>query len=561
MSFTCRILLICDDDLLGHEVRAALGEKIDVAMIPATGKSKVFTLSYQEMVLHGVWEMPVRGAQFDLAIVSLVGGTVAGMLRTNPLSPETIPSALYLVDPEMPSEEAWAPRRGCRDVILHRPIEAHALRARVIDLLRAVVMQRNPPEESRILAFLGACKKSQSRRFDPIRTTMDGHRAYPELTRFFGVDCSPEPFLEDLWEKGLLSRKIIDRGRRCGACASPHLQFSEVCPACKSADYARVQVIHHFSCGHIDASTRFSHGEELICPKCNKTLRQIGRDYERPMECLHCAGCGILSPDPAIQVICRSCQRLSTPDKTVESLSYSYEMTALADEAVTAGSLTVQTLESVFNRRSGVCTKTLLTFELDRELARNKRYQSNAALLLVRIDGLPLLRTQDPGHFTDHLERCCAAITRHVRDLDLLSIWGEDTLAIVLPETLEAGAQTVAERIRMGISAISPAQSSLRALISIAMTDPGYGSSRDMVDACIQLWGNSAEGETVELPYGGGVPAGVRSRSNSAEGETVELPLAAGPLPEAVSGSDSQMPVVVLDDDTQTMSGPGSAPR
>ncbi len=150
---------------------------------------------------------------------------------------------------------------------------------------------------------------------------------------------------------------------------------------------------------------------------------------------------------------------------------------------------------------------------------------------------MALLRIQDPDHFNDHLERCCTAITRHVRDLDLLSIWEEDTLAIILPETPESGAQTVAERIRLGISAISPVQSSLHARIGLAMVDPDYASATDLIEACMSLWNGTSEADTMDIA----------------------APADAGQ--ETVSASDSQMPVVVLEDDTLTMPGPPSTIR
>src|SRR5690606_1358280 len=128
--------------------------------------------------------------------------------------------------------------------------------------------------------------------------------------------------------------------------------------------------------------------------------------------------------------------------------------TPRADEAVATGSLAGATLSTILAKRSGVCSKTLLLFELDRELARQKRYQSPATLLAVRLGGLETLRTQGGGALADHLERCCAAITRHLRTLDLIAIWEDDTLAILLPETSLEGAGVVANRMEAGIAAI-----------------------------------------------------------------------------------------------------------
>jgi GGDEF domain-containing protein len=238
-----------------------------------------------------------------------------------------------------------------------------------------------------------------------------------------------------------------------------------------------------------------------------------------------------LSTEAKIVVRCAECRRIATPETTAEHLVHAYELTPRADEAVASGSLATATLESVLARKSGVCTKALLLFELDRELARRQRYESPAALLMVRIEGMDALRAAGSSIFVDHLERVCLAITSHLRNLDLLAIWSDNTVVMLLPETPIDGANIVASRMESGIAAISPAHATLRAHITIAQTDPAFASAAAMIEACT----NNDTAEAVE----GSVAT------------TTDISLNVGFPPS--SASDSQMPVVVMDDDTQTI--------
>lgn len=528
MPFSCRILVVCDDDLLGHEIRQAIGSSVSIVDIPAVAPPFDVTLTYHDMVLRGTWEMPVRGPHFDLAIVSMLGGT-GSRLRANPLLPETIPAALYLIDPRMPQDEVWNPRPGCRDQVLIRPCEIAALRAQVVEMLRVSLANRSVVDEAMLLSFLRERIEHRHRRMTPMPGRFGaGLSPHQEVSRWFGPDYDPQAILNTLVDQELATPYLVDRVRACPKCALTHLLFSEVCPACSSPDFERVPVIHHFACGHTDVSQRFGTGDDLTCPKCAKPLRQIGRDYERPVECQSCRACGTLASELKIVVRCASCRHVCTPETTAECLVHGYELTQRADEAVAAGTLATSTLESVLARRSGVCTKTLLLFELDREIARHQRYATPSALLVVRLDGMEQLRAQGLQAFAQHLERSCAAITRHLRNLDLIAIWSDDTLAILLPETPPEGADIVASRMESGIAAISPPPSTLRATVAISSTAAGFTSAAEMVAACI-----SSDALT------------------SSASETIDLEPVSGISP-VTAASDTNMPVVVLEDETKT---------
>jgi len=86
---------------------------------------------------------------------------------------------------------------------------------------------------------------------------------------------------------------------------------------------------------------------------------------------------------------------------------------------------------------------------LDRELARSERYQRPLALLLFDIDHFKTINDQMGhlgGDFT--LRELALRVKAGIRKEELFARYGGEEFAVVLPETMRAGAVQVAERIR-----------------------------------------------------------------------------------------------------------------
>ena len=43
-------------------------------------------------------------------------------------------------------------------------------------------------------------------------------------------------------------------------------------------------------------------GGDLVCPKCNRQLRHIGVDYEKPSKLFTCFNCEIYCPEKIVDV-------------------------------------------------------------------------------------------------------------------------------------------------------------------------------------------------------------------------------------------------------------------
>jgi len=90
---------------------------------------------------------------------------------------------------------------------------------------------------------------------------------------------------------------------------------------------------------------------------------------------------------------------------------------------------------------------------LDREVRRAVRYESAFSLLMADIDNFKNFNDEH-GHLTgDHVLRQVSRVMRRsIRDgVDLAARYGGEEFAIILPETAEAGALVVADRLRRSV--------------------------------------------------------------------------------------------------------------
>lgn len=310
--------------------------------------------------------------------------------------------------------------------------------------------------DTAILSFLETLAKSGVSVIEPLSSPFKptGH-FYPDILHITGALENEEAYLNALAERGFFVRRLRNRVRLCGLCDSYQINYREVCPVCSSIDIIRGQMIHHFQCGHVDSIENFRQGVDLICPKCEKTLRHIGIDYEKPSGYFKCASCHSVVSEPVVELECLVCGLICKPDETVEKNIYSYELTELAWEAVRSGKIMGMDLESIlYDAHTHLFNKQYFEIELKRELIRMKRYKSTFTLILARIENVGEIQKNHPDRLTWYVNSLFKALTEGLRELDTCCVWESHTLGIILSETNLEGALVVVNRISQSIKAL-----------------------------------------------------------------------------------------------------------
>ena len=92
----------------------------------------------------------------------------------------------------------------------------------------------------------------------------------------------------------------------CNQCESSDIMYSVKCPSCKQMNIKQEILIEHYSCGEVYPKKT---GSE-ICPKCNKHVGLVGKDYRESTDYYVCKSCDDKFPRPFFELICLKCKNI-----------------------------------------------------------------------------------------------------------------------------------------------------------------------------------------------------------------------------------------------------------
>lgn len=343
----------------------------------------------------------------------------------------------------------WAFYNGASDFIVY-PFHSRQIAARIENLICSDTRRYSEiTREQNILFFLTELRDRNVRSIEPVLepSRPRGH-FYPDVTEIIGDTQRDVEILEKLAEGGFLSRTLRNRMRLCTICDDYRINYREVCPDCGSIDIVRTEIVHHFSCGHMNALEKFRRGAELVCPKCDKTLRHIGLDYEKPSGYFICNSCGSMTAEPNVEGQCLLCGYTFAPEDTFEKSVFAYELTEIALNAIQNGRLEGSDLTILLQGNyPGLYSRQFFYHEVQREFARFTRYGNIFTLMMIRVEGLEDVRRRSEEDYRTYVESVFKALNTGLRTLDITCVCSEDVFGVMLSETREDGAQVVAERM------------------------------------------------------------------------------------------------------------------
>ncbi len=93
---------------------------------------------------------------------------------------------------------------------------------------------------------------------------------------------------------------------------------------------------------------------------------------------------------------------------------------------------------------------------LEKEVERSRRYGTDISVLMIDVDNFKIYN-DTYGHMAGDmaLRKIADAIKSSVRKLDIVARYGGEEFAVILPETNQAGAVSLAERIKNSVSSIN----------------------------------------------------------------------------------------------------------
>jgi len=140
--------------------------------------------------------------------------------------------------------------------------------------------------------------------------------------------------------EGLMrEEEMLDKVHLCEDCHSAHHNIRETCLHCNGIDLKVQDLIHHFQCAYIGPETDFNqeYTDELICPKCQKILRHIGVDYDKPSHIFSCRTCSEHFQNPVFTYNCVDCGKISDIRHLQEFLIRKLSMTTKGKQLLLSG--------------------------------------------------------------------------------------------------------------------------------------------------------------------------------------------------------------------------------
>lgn len=246
--------------------------------------------------------------------------------------------------------------------------------------------------------------------------------------------------------QGLWDGTFIDRIHLCGNCHSAFMNFREGCPKCRSAQLVQEDVIHHFMCAYTAPLREFKQAESLVCPKCNKMLRHIGIDYDKPSSVYICQSCGAVFQEPEVETFCLWCgNKMPVEDTEIRDVK-SYTMTAAGSNCAIHG-ITFSISEFLRDKIKIVDYK-FFTDIMSLEIERYKRYKRESSFGYLQIKNFPLVLIFSGERRGEILTEMAKIIKDTMRKTDLITAYNDSTFLFLLLETPVQNSVIALERVR-----------------------------------------------------------------------------------------------------------------
>jgi uncharacterized C2H2 Zn-finger protein len=270
----------------------------------------------------------------------------------------------------------------------------------------------------------------------PSRDSYIGY-AFPFISLFY-KNTEPLILLQNLDKArklNYLSFQLEDYVHLCKSCSGNYLNFRECCPKCDSIDIKAHDMIHHFVCAHVAPEKDFKAEEGLECPKCDKHLRHIGIDYDKPSTIFSCNTCNHEFQNAGMKALCLDCETESELDELLEKSIGKYQITQKGEQLLFQANNGYASEGEPHANKEGL-SLPLFKIIANQEIQRIKSTKGNSffAKISFENDQLQLLNAAVKKALIKEIGNI---IKSYLNEADILSAERFNKYYLLLPETKE----------------------------------------------------------------------------------------------------------------------------
>jgi len=231
-------------------------------------------------------------------------------------------------------------------------------------------------------------------------------------------------------KEGYVTERLEDKVHVCHNCHGNYLNFREVCTKCGSIDLETESVIHHFVCAHVGPESQFKKEDELECPKCDKHLRHIGIDYDKPSTMFTCKSCDHHFQHPEMKARCIDCNTESSLEQLVEYPIYQLKLSAAGEKIALKGF----TEHKASQQSEPAISQRFFEMMLRQEGERVHRNNGQSTYGRLRIDSTKVLNLNE-RHRELLQEEITRILSNYIESADVLVAENVQSYIFLLPDS------------------------------------------------------------------------------------------------------------------------------
>lgn len=242
--------------------------------------------------------------------------------------------------------------------------------------------------------------------------------------------------LQKARERNFMSFRLVDYIHLCKSCSGNYLNFRECCPKCNSIDIEAHDMVHHFVCAHVAPEKDFKKEDGLECPKCDKNLRHIGIDYDKPSVIYSCNTCSHEFQNPGMLSLCMDCGTENKLEELLQKTIGSYAITQKGEQLL-FDKKSVDVAKRIDHSEDiGSLSVSLFKILLDQEIKRVKATRGSSLFASVEFRNNQLQLFNEAAK-KGLMKEIGQIIKSYLKDTDVLSSSSFNQYYILLPETKE----------------------------------------------------------------------------------------------------------------------------